>query len=35
VAIEMLSDERLTFNESFQGFTLTKFDGTAITLGGC
>jgi hypothetical protein len=32
VAIEMLRDERLTFNESFRGFTLTRFDGTTVTI---
>ncbi|QRK14110.1 hypothetical protein JQX13_46130 [Archangium violaceum] len=32
VALEMLRDERLTFNESFRGFTLTRFDGTTVTL---
>jgi hypothetical protein len=32
VALEMLRDEKLTFNESFRGFSLTRFDGTTITL---
>jgi hypothetical protein len=32
VAISILADERGTFNETFQGFSLTKFDGTTITI---
>ena len=32
IAISVLRDQRLTFNEHFQGFTLTKFDGTTITV---
>jgi len=32
VAISMLADERGTYNETFQGFSLTKFDGTTITV---
>lgn len=32
VAISILKDERLTFNEDFNGFTFTKFDGTKITV---
>lgn len=32
VAISILRDERLTIREPFAGFTLTKFDGTKITI---
>jgi membrane-associated phospholipid phosphatase len=32
VAIGILRDQRLTFNESFDGFTFTTFDGTSITV---
>ncbi len=32
VAISILRDERLGFNERFNGFTFTKFDGTKITV---
>ncbi|RXI96358.1 phosphatase PAP2 family protein [Anaerobacillus alkaliphilus] len=32
VAIEMLSDYKETYNEDFTGFTLTKFDGSEITI---
>jgi hypothetical protein len=32
VAISILKDERLGFNERFDGFTFTKFDGTKITV---
>jgi hypothetical protein len=32
VAVGILADERLTFNETFEGFTLTRFDGTTITV---
>lgn len=32
IAIELLKDYRKTYNESFSGFSLTKFDGTAITI---
>lgn len=32
VAISLLRDERLGYNEEFQGFTFTKFDGTKITI---
>lgn len=32
VALEMLRDEKLTFNESFRGFSLTRFDGTPVIL---
>jgi hypothetical protein len=32
VAIGILGDERGTFTESFSGFSLTKFDGTTITV---
>lgn len=30
VALSLLRDQRMTFNESFSGFTLTKFDGTQV-----
>jgi hypothetical protein len=32
VAISILRDERGSYNEDFQGFTFTKFDGTQITV---
>jgi hypothetical protein len=32
LAIRYLKDERRTFNEPFQGFRFTKFDGTAVTV---
>ncbi|WP_216831531.1 vanadium-dependent haloperoxidase [Alkalihalobacterium elongatum] len=32
VAIEVLRDYRKTYNENFDGFTLTKFDGKKITI---
>jgi hypothetical protein len=32
VAIGILADERGTFTETFGGFSLTKFDGTTITV---
>ena len=32
VAIGILRDQRGTYNESFPGFTFTKFDGTRITV---
>jgi len=32
VAISILRDQHKTFNEPFEGFTFTKFDGTKITV---
>ena len=32
VAISILRDERLGYNENFNGYTFTKFDGTQITV---
>lgn len=32
IAISLLKDERLGYNEKFNGFTFTKFDGTKITV---
>jgi hypothetical protein len=32
VAISIMADERRTYNEAFHGFSLTKFDGTTITV---
>ncbi len=32
VAIGILADERRTYTETFNGFSLTKFDGTTITV---
>ncbi len=32
VAISILRDQRPTYNEPFDGFTFTKFDGTTITV---
>ncbi|MBI1762547.1 MAG: vanadium-dependent haloperoxidase [Acidobacteria bacterium] len=34
VAISVLSDFNACFNETFEGFTLTKFDGVTIRLSG-
>jgi hypothetical protein len=32
IAISILKDERLGYNEKFNGFRLTKFDGTKVTV---
>jgi hypothetical protein len=32
VAIRYLTEERLCFNEVFDGFSLTRFDGTRVTV---
>jgi hypothetical protein len=32
VAISILEEQRMICNESFEGFSLTKFDGTTITV---
>ena len=32
VAISLLRDQKATFNESFEGFTFAKFDGSTITV---
>jgi hypothetical protein len=32
VALSVLRDQRNCYNEIFNGFTLTKFDGTTITV---
>jgi hypothetical protein len=32
VAIRYLREERYCFNEDFAGYSLTKFDGTTITV---
>jgi hypothetical protein len=32
VALRYLAEESLCFNESFEGFSLTRFDGTRITV---
>lgn len=32
IAISILRDQKACYNESFQGFSLTKFDGTTITV---
>lgn len=32
VAISILQDQRVTFNENFSGYTFTKFDGTTVTV---
>jgi hypothetical protein len=32
VAISILRDQRLTYNEAFGGFTFKKFDGTTVTV---
>lgn len=32
VAIQLLKEQRGTYNERFNGFSLTKFDGTPVTV---
>jgi hypothetical protein len=32
IAISLLRDQRALYNERFDGFTFTKFDGTKITV---
>ena len=32
LAISVLKDQKLGYNETFNGFTLTKFDGTTVTV---
>jgi hypothetical protein len=32
VALNLLADQRACYNEDFEGFTLTKFDGTTVTV---
>jgi len=32
VAISILRDQKHTYNETFPGFTFTKFDGTTLTI---
>ncbi len=32
VALQILNDYRQTYNESFGGFSFTKFDGTIMTI---
>ncbi len=32
IAISMLRDMRATYNEPFAGYSLTKFDGTTVTV---
>ncbi len=32
IAIGILKDQRACYNEAFNGFSLTKFDGTTITV---
>jgi hypothetical protein len=32
VALGVLTDQRQTYQEQFNGFTLTKFDGTKVTV---
>jgi membrane-associated phospholipid phosphatase len=32
IAISILRDQRLVYNEDFRGFSLTKFDGTRVTV---
>ena len=34
VAIDVLNNQSFLFNENFNGYSLTKFDGTKITVGG-
>lgn len=33
IAIRLLEDTGFTYNETFAGFSLTKFDGTTVTIG--
>jgi hypothetical protein len=33
VAVSVLEDSGFTYNEDFKGFSLTKFDGTTVTIG--
>ncbi|MEC7840219.1 MAG: vanadium-dependent haloperoxidase [Chlamydiota bacterium] len=33
IAIDVLNNEGFLYNEAFNGFTLTKFDGTTVTVG--
>jgi len=32
LAISILSDQNPTYNEYFEGYTFTKFDGTQVTI---
>jgi hypothetical protein len=32
IAISVMRDQRKTYNETFQGFTFTTFEGTQITV---
>jgi hypothetical protein len=32
IALSMLADQRACYNETFNGFSLTKFDGTTVTV---
>jgi len=32
IALSMLADQRACYNETFSGFSLTKFDGTTVTV---
>jgi len=32
VAVSILKDTKACFNETFNGFSLTKFDGKSITI---
>jgi len=32
IAIDILQDQRASYNEDFDGFTFVKFDGTTITV---
>lgn len=32
VALSLLQEQKLTYRENFQGFTLTRFDGTRVTV---
>ncbi|MBV9210671.1 MAG: phosphoesterase, partial [Acidobacteria bacterium] len=32
IALSMLADQRACYNENFGGFSLTKFDGTTVTV---
>ena len=34
VAISVLQDHAATYPEAFSGWTLTKFDGTTVVIGG-
>jgi hypothetical protein len=32
IAISIMKDQKLSYNETFSGFSLTKFDGTTVVV---